>query len=395
MAPFLRISSVLIAYLALSAVCFPQSESFRAPNSSAAGLINVDTFLGTNVTESHSANSPQPPPEIQSLAGALVGTWSLTEQYEPDKLHSHPFFAHIQEIWRRGPGGFTLIQELRVDGQWPTMTLLWWDKTKGLQAMSCTDSDPAVCEFPGSAAAANAKQEWNGRQLVSATEFLKQHKKFIWREVLSDISPSSFTRTIDTGENGKRWKRWVTMRATRAAADAPNYSRTPSLVSPVREMRKLFALLGTWLTRLEQQGTDSGQGEQIWRPGPGGLSLIEGEHSADSNGEAFGLSIAWWDATAKSYRALWCHSNIDAGCIAIPTLARWQADEFVLDGEFEHDGKRLAFQQRVSEITPATFTQSRYQGDSPSELKPLLILRGVKREELSIDPAPAAPPPDM
>jgi hypothetical protein len=58
------------------------------------------------------------------------GTWSVTERYEPDKHHRESYFGHSEEAWRRGPGGFTLIEELHANGEWFGMTVLWWDKAK-------------------------------------------------------------------------------------------------------------------------------------------------------------------------------------------------------------------------------------------------------------------------
>jgi hypothetical protein len=61
------------------------------------------------------------------------------------------------------------MQELHVNREWFRLTLLWWDK-----AMSCANSDPAVCELPGSDTAGSAKLEWDGNRFVIEKQFAKQ-----------------------------------------------------------------------------------------------------------------------------------------------------------------------------------------------------------------------------
>jgi hypothetical protein len=43
--------------------------------------------------------------------------------------------------------------------------------------------------------------------------------------------------------------------------------------------------------------------------------------------------------------------------------------------------------QMLSDITPATFTLARYQGESATDLEPIMIVRAMKRAEISVIPA--------
>ena len=165
-------------------------------------------------------------PEMQSLANALAGTWSITENFEPDEWTANGGMGYGEEVWRRGPGGFTLIEEVHDHTpNWESfgLALTWWDKSKGFQGMWCVDSNPKGCDQPGS----GFGPKWDGKQLVIENEFERHGKRFIWHEVYSDITPGvSFAQTADIGEKGGQLKRWLTIHATRVAREAADNSPT-------------------------------------------------------------------------------------------------------------------------------------------------------------------------
>lgn len=88
------------------------------------------------------------------------------------------------------------------------------------------------------------------------------------------------------------------------------------------EMQRLIsALEGSWSitekydpdTRTPNGGVN--HGEEVWRPGPGGRSLVEDYHSKTPADEVFGLSVTWWEQNAHGYRAIWCANNLPTGCM--------------------------------------------------------------------------------
>jgi hypothetical protein len=106
--------------------------------------------------------------------------------------------------------------------------------------------------------------------------------------------------------------------------------------------------------------------------------LIEEYHSANPSGDISGLSVTWWDEKAQGYRAIWCVSSNPGGCVVMVKLAKWEGDQFVLGDEFERNGRKFTFKEVVSDITPVSFTQTLYQGESTAELKRLMTIRAVK-----------------
>jgi hypothetical protein len=103
-------------------------------------------------------------------------------------------------------------------------------------------------------------------------------------------------------------------------------------------MQKLFKVFQRrWSYRVDRANGESGAGEQIWRTGPGGVELIE-----ELKGRGpFRLSVTWWDAVVKGYRAIWYDNTLPTGCIVMSKLAQWEGPDFVLRDQIERDGKKL------------------------------------------------------
>jgi hypothetical protein len=178
----------------------------------------------------------------------------------------------------------------------------------------------------------------------------------------------------------------ITWRKVAASADSSSTPAPPSTVSPNPEMQKVFnSQLGRWSQRLERADGSTGDGEAVWRPGPGGMSLVENEFIRSTAGDFIGLSVTWWDETVKGYRALWCDNKIKSGCLVMSKPAHWEGDEFVLRDEFESGGKKLMFKEIESQITPTTYTLTTYLGESESQLKPTSTIHATKIAEDNTD----------
>ena len=79
--------------------------------------------------------------------------------------------------------------------------------------MWCISVSPTGCEmFP---APPQPGPQWDGKQLVIHIEGEQEGEKVIWHEVISDITPNSFTQTADIGESGSNLNRWFTIHAVR------------------------------------------------------------------------------------------------------------------------------------------------------------------------------------
>lgn len=153
---------------------------------------------------------------MQSLQKALEGRWSVSEKYEADEWTPNGGTGYGEEVWRRGPGGFTFMEEIHdhtPGGEEFGVGFSWWDKSKGLQGLWCVNTNPQGCDLQSAFGGFSPK--WDGKQLVIHTEFPRDGKTFVWQEVFSDITPTSFIQTADIGEKGGPLKRWLTIHATR------------------------------------------------------------------------------------------------------------------------------------------------------------------------------------
>jgi hypothetical protein len=169
------------------------------------------------------------------------------------------------------------------------------------------------------------------------------------------------------------------------AQESPSPALKPKRVSP--EMQKLFnTFLGTWSITEKIEPSEmlptggTGQGEEVYKAGPGGVSLVEEIHLREGARESSGIGVGWWDEKAKGFRALWCDSENPNGCIMMAHLAKWEGDDFVLGDEFERDGKKFLFKEVFSEITPTSFTQTLSQGQAGKELKTILTIRATRKD---------------
>jgi hypothetical protein len=160
---------------------------------------------------------------------------------------------------------------------------------------------------------------------------------------------------------------------------------TPSPPPSNSEIKRLVeALSGTWSITLKIEPNESlpkgggGKGEEVWRPGPGGLSLIEDYHSTGDEGEISGLGVEWWDSDAQRYQVTWCDSGNPGGCAVIKHGAKWEGSKVVAMDEWQENGKMVTLREVFSDITPTSFKQTLYQGESGGELKMFLSILAVK-----------------
>jgi hypothetical protein len=158
----------------------------------------------------------QPSPEMQSLTKAIAGRWSTEISYGPSGATSQGTVSHGEQVWRSGPGGFTLLEEERIgtaSGEQFLLALHWWDKdAKQFKGLLCNNSGPGACSID---TYFNSSLVWDGKTLRIDLSFPQDGKKMLWHEVFSDFTSNSFTQTGDMGEVGGPLKRVLMIHATR------------------------------------------------------------------------------------------------------------------------------------------------------------------------------------
>jgi hypothetical protein len=155
---------------------------------------------------------PKPSPEIQKLSKMVVGTWSTSEKHEPSPWAPKGAAGKGTAVFKNGPAGLSVIQDYKSSSGMGSFTghgVMWWDaKAGGYKGVWC---DSAGCDSGGVA-------KWEGSNLVETDESEMMGQKMAMKFTWSDITPNSYTLTIDGGPPGGELKRMMTIKYTRAGA---------------------------------------------------------------------------------------------------------------------------------------------------------------------------------
>jgi hypothetical protein len=148
-------------------------------------------------------------------------------------------------------------------------------------------------------------------------------------------------------------------------------SQSPSQTSaqPPAELQSLMkALSGKWAVSVkfgpskEMPKGFAGTGEEAWRSGPGGYTLLDEEHFPTAFGEVYLLGIIWWDSQTKSFHGMECNNQLPYGCDLKGGLnditMSWDGKQFIIDEWETHGGKKTLWHEVWSGITPTSFTQT-------------------------------------
>jgi hypothetical protein len=177
--------------------------------------------------------------------------------------------------------------------------------------------------------------------------------------------------------------------ASRKSGDAPHSSQgavagAPQPAPTIQSLVK--ALTGKWVRREKYEPMyltptgGVGKGEQVFRQGAGGFTLLEVYHSKTPAGELFGSGVLWWDQT-KGLQHLWCINLYPTGCEMFPAPPqpgpKWDGKRLVIHIEGEGEDK-LTWQEIISDVTANSFTQTVDIGESGGPMKRWLTMHSTK-----------------
>lgn len=174
---------------------------------------------------------------------------------------------------------------------------------------------------------------------------------------------------------------------------SPAAARGQSLTDPSQppaEMQSLEkALVGKWSTTydFEPGGMSStkgtGEGEEVWRTGPGNYVLMEEEHAQTPFGEMFLLAFHWWDKNTASLRGMLCNNSGPAACNIdsyYNSTLTWDGKQLVIEMQFPQEGKKMLWHEVWSGITATSFTQTGDMGEMGGALKRAVTIHGRRAE---------------
>jgi hypothetical protein len=172
-----------------------------------------------------------------------------------------------------------------------------------------------------------------------------------------------------------------------ATARAQSLTTGPQPSPEIESLTK--ALTGEWSLSVQFEPSTSAPnglaktGNETWRPGPGGFTLLEEEHLPMPEGDAFLLGIIWWNTTTKSLGGMECQNLLPYTCDVKGSqndiTMKWDGKQFFLDEvETSTTGKKSVWHEVWSDITPTSFVQTGEYGDVGGPKKRLFTIHATK-----------------
>ena len=153
------------------------------------------------------------------------------------------------------------------------------------------------------------------------------------------------------------------------AQHSDDVAKQDSKSQPPAELQSMIkALSGRWSLNVkfepnpEMPNGFASTGEETWRSGPGGYTLLEEEQMRTPSGDVFLLGIIWWDSKTKSLHGMECNNQLPYGCDLKGALnditMSWDGNQFIINEWETHDGKKTLWHEVWSDITPTSYTQT-------------------------------------
>ena len=163
----------------------------------------IDDSAAKTPTQADSSTTKSNP-QIERLLRALEGSWSITDELAPDASSPKGKKGVGTIIWRRGPGGFSAVEEFRSkqgEVQFTGIGMMWWEEAlHGYHVIWCDSTNPGGCiNFKNAA-------RWEGSSLILQEDYEVRGKEYTFKEVFGHITSDSFTQTLYGGEAGASLK---------------------------------------------------------------------------------------------------------------------------------------------------------------------------------------------
>ena len=194
-----------------------------------------------------------------------------------------------------------------------------------------------------------------------------------------------------------------------ATGKAQSLTSAPQPSAEIQSLTK--ALTGEWLLSVKFEPSAlapnglANTGEETWRPGPGGFTLLEEEHLRMHEGDLFLLGIVWWDTANKAFHGMECQNLLPYTCdvkgAQNDITMNWDGKQFVIDElETSKSGKKSVWHEVWSDITHNSFTQTGEYGEPGGPRKKLFTIHAtrVTSDQIKNDQSQsndAGPAPEM
>jgi hypothetical protein len=172
---------------------------------------------------------------------------------------------------------------------------------------------------------------------------------------------------------------------TSAKAQSPTSAPHPS--SEIKSLTE--ALEGQWSLSVKFEPNASAPtglantGEETWRAGPGGFTLLEEEHLRMPDGDLFLLGTIWWNTANEHFHGMECQNLLPYTCDVKGALnditMNWDGKQFVIDEvETSTSGKKSIWHEVWSDITATSFVQTGDYGAPGGPRKRLFTIHATR-----------------
>lgn len=177
---------------------------------------------------------------------------------------------------------------------------------------------------------------------------------------------------------------------TDTAMSAPASTQDASAAAPQTlsaDFESLAKVLkGKWTTLVyhgkgDENKSPPDHGEQVWRIGPGGLTLIEEEHIASRDGDHYVLALHWWDHSTNTLKGMLCN-NSGSGACSIDSYYRsklnWDGKHLTVDLVFPQGPKLMLWHEQFGDFTSDSFLQTGDIGEVGGPLERVITIHAKK-----------------
>jgi len=178
--------------------------------------------------------SSKPAPGMERLIKMWSGHWTTVEQFEPSDEMPKGKRDKGAETMRPGPCGLSLIGDYESHGApFGHMVVTWIPKEKVYKSYWTDLSQPGVSVSTG---------KWEGEKLVFTSVDESTGAKMQIRDTYSDITPTSFTDTLESGPVGGPMNKILTVKYSKQSDTA--FQKDTSI-----GYGKLFSINKEWVER--------------------------------------------------------------------------------------------------------------------------------------------------
>jgi hypothetical protein len=167
----------------------------------------LSSLLAVLAAAQTGSDSSKPAPEMEKLIKIWAGHWTTVEQFEPSDEMPQGKQDKGAETMRPGSGGFSLIGDYESHGAlFGHLIVTWIPKERVYKSYWHDLTQPGVSISTG---------RWEGEKLVFTSVDESAGKQLEVRDTYSDITPTSFTDTLETGPVGGPMRKLLTVKYTK------------------------------------------------------------------------------------------------------------------------------------------------------------------------------------